>query len=288
MRAAASMADAGRETRGGGMSGQDLTDKLEAVWTSLDGLCSGLTDEQWATPTECPGWDVKDNISHIIGTEAMLLGRPAPDHEPGEKPWVKNPIGAGNEVHVDFRRSWAPNEVLEEFRHVTGERLKTLRSWSEDDFGKESWTPIGQGTVADLLAIRIMDCWVHEQDIRRALDAPGGLEGPVAQHAFGRHAGAMPFIVGKKAGAPDGTTVVFDVQGPAGGTVAVGVEGGRAKPLAEAPSDPTVRLTMDLATFNALCTGRWDPAEALEKGRVSFDGDADIGRRIVQQMNFMI
>jgi uncharacterized protein (TIGR03083 family) len=284
MRAAASMADAGRETRGGGMSGQDLTDKLEAVWTSLDGLSSGLTDEQWATPTECPGWDVKDNISHIIGTEAMLLGRPAPDHEPGEKPWVKNPIGAGNEVHVDFRRSWAPNEVLEEFRHVTGERLKTLRSWSEDDFGKESWTPIGQGTVADLLAIRIMDCWVHEQDIRRAVGKSGGLDGPVAAHAFGRHASAIPFVIGKKVGAPDGTTVVLDVQG--GGTIAVGVEGKRANLLEEAPAQPDVRLSMDLETFNRLCTGRGEVAEVASG--VKIEGDEDLGRRVAANMNFMI
>lgn len=267
------------------MGGRELTDKLEAVWTSLEQLCSGLTDEQWATPTECPGWDVKDNLSHIIGTESMLLGRPAPEHEPGEKPWVKNPIGAGNEVQVDFRRPRSGAEVLDEFREVTSERLRTLRSWGEDDFGKESWTPIGQGTVADLLAIRIMDCWVHEQDIRRALGRPGSLDGPVAEHAFGRHAGAMPFVVGKKAGAPDGTVVLFEVEGPAGGSIAVGVEGGRAKPMPDAPS-PDVTLRMDLETFNALCTGRWDAARAGD--RVAIAGDEDLGRRIVDQMNFMV
>src|SRR2546425_162434 len=95
---------------------------------------------------------------------------------------------------------------------VTSERMKRLRSMSDSDLDAESWTPIGQGTVRDLVAIRIMDCWVHEQDIRRAVAKPGNLTGPFAEHAFGRHAQAMGFVVGKKVGAPDGTTVVFDVD----------------------------------------------------------------------------
>ena len=151
--------------------------------------------------TDCPGWSVQDNLSHIIGTEAMLLGRDAPAHEPGEKPWIRNPIGASNEIQVDYRRSWPPEKVLDEFREVTAERIAALEKLSDDELAADSWTPIGPGTVRDLLAIRVMDCWVHEQDIRRAVGKPGGLDGPVADHAFGRHRGAIPFVVGKKAGA---------------------------------------------------------------------------------------
>ncbi|HET7721905.1 MAG TPA: fatty acid desaturase, partial [Acidimicrobiales bacterium] len=35
-----------------------------------------LHEAQWETPTECPGWRVKDLYSHVVGTELMLLGRP--------------------------------------------------------------------------------------------------------------------------------------------------------------------------------------------------------------------
>jgi uncharacterized protein (TIGR03083 family) len=254
------------------------------VFRDLEDLLGSLTPQEWATETECPGWTVQDNISHIIGTESMLLGREAPVHEPGEKPWVKNPIGAGNEVHVDYRRSWPPEKVLDEFREVTSERINVLDALSDDDLAADSWTPIGQGTVRDLVAIRTMDCWVHEQDIRRAVAKPGGLDTDVAKHVFGRHSGAIPFVVGKKVGARDGATVVIDVDGI--GTVAVGVEGKRAKQLAEPPASPDVRLEMDLETFNRLCCGRGDPADV---GRdVKIEGDEDLGRRVVDQMNFMV
>ncbi len=48
------------------------------VWASLDDLLAGLHDDQWALPTPLPGWTVQDNVSHIVGTEAMLSGEPGP------------------------------------------------------------------------------------------------------------------------------------------------------------------------------------------------------------------
>ena len=261
-----------------------VVDLQETAFNALDELCSSLTPDEWTKRTDCPGWDVKDNLSHIIGTESSMLGRPAPDHDPGEKPWIRNPIGANNEIQVDYRRSRTPEQVLDEFREVSGERMKVLRSMSDADLDAESWTPIGQGTVRDMVAIRVMDCWVHEQDIRRAVGKPGGLTGPVAEHAFGRHSQAMGFVVGKKAGAPDGTTVVFDVAGF--GEVPIGVEGKRANRLDSVPESADVKLSMDLETFNCLCCGRGDPA-ALSS-RVQITGDDGLARSILENMNFMI
>lgn len=265
---------------------QQLVDRMEQVWRSIDELCSSLDDAEWKTETDCPGWAVQDQVSHLAGNESGILGRPAPDHEPSDVSHTKNPIGESNEVQVDYRRSWSPQEVLDDFREVTGERLKQLRAMSDEDFQAESWTPIGQGTVADFLGIRIFDAWVHEQDIRRATDRPGHLDGPVAEHALERIAGAMPFVVGKKVGPPDGTTVVLEVIGPVAETIPVGISGGRGERLSDVPDDPTVRLRMDLATFNRLGCGRGDPSALASD--VEIAGDEDLGRRICEQMSFMI
>ena len=76
------------------------------------------------------------------------------------------------------------------------------------------------------MAIRVFDCWYHDQDIREALDRPGFLEGDVADLALGRiPTKALPYVVGKKASAPQGTTVVFDVTGEPPIEAAVGVDG---------------------------------------------------------------
>ena len=269
---------------------QQIVDLMESVWQSLSALCADFTPAQWATPTECPGWSVQDQISHLVGSECRLLGRPAPEHEPADTSHVRNETGQSNERLVDYRRQFSGAAVLAEFREVTAERLAALRAMTESDFAAETDNPLGRGPYTDLLRIRIYDAWVHEQDIRRALGIPGHLDGPVAQHAYGRTEMAMPFVVGRKVKPADGATVVFDITGPTGGSIALNMDGGRAHRLDAnaAPASPTVRLTMDLTAFNALGTGRWTAESALSSGAVAIAGDRALGERIVGEMNFMI
>lgn len=265
-----------------------LVDLLDLAWRRLDDLCSGRAEPDWAAPTDCPAWTVKDHLAHITGTEARLLGRPAPEHTPGDTAHVRNEIGEWNEVDVDWRRPWPGPQTLAEFEEVTAARREQLRSYTAEDFDRDSWTPAGPGKVRDFLAIRILDIWIHDQDIRRALGRPGHGDGPVAEHTMGRLFAGMPFVVGKRVAPPDGTTVVFEVTGPAGRTLAIGVEGGRAKPLpAVPPETPTTTLAMDQDAFVRLACGRGDPKALLEDGAVGIRGDEALGRAVAESMNFM-
>jgi len=85
-----------------------------------------------------------------VDYEARALGLPAPRHEPGPLPHVKNEMGRANEVGVDARRAMSGAAVLEEFRQVTAERLAQLRRLTPGDLAAQTATPAGPGTVADL------------------------------------------------------------------------------------------------------------------------------------------
>lgn len=271
------------------MSNRDTVDNIERVWHSLSELCGPLTETAWKTATDCPGWTVQDQIAHMLGSEERLLGRSVPQHTPrGDLSHVKNESGQRNEIWVDWRRSKSGAQVLAEFRAVIAERLQILRAMRDADFAVMTDTPIGPGTVSDLLQIRIFDAWIHEQDIRRALGQPGHLEGPVAEHAVGRVAMALPYVVGRRVQPADGTTVVFHIVGPAGRTVAVRMDGSRAKLLDLPPAMPTVCLTMDVETFTCLGCGRVEPRQAVQAGRVHITGDTVLGEMTVAQMNIMI
>jgi len=270
------------------MTDHELVDNMEWVWHSIAGLCSSFAEQDWKTPTDCPGWSVQDQVSHLAGSECRLLGRPAPEHTPQEMGHAKNDTGRRNEVVVDWRRPRTGAEVLEEFHEVTAERLRLLRAMKPEDFEAQTETPIGPAPMRDLIRIRIFDAWVHEQDIRRAVGRAGDLSGSVAEHSVGRVAMVMPYVVGKKAQAADGTTVVFEVTGPAGRVLAVGVEGTRARELDRAPNQPTVSLTMDVETFACLGCGRWEPDRVIESGKVRIRGDRALGEAVLSQMNFMI
>jgi uncharacterized protein (TIGR03083 family) len=266
---------------------QELVDQLEAVWASIDELASGLSAAEWDAPTECPGWSVKDNVSHIIGIESMSMGRTAPERDIGDPPHIKNDIGRANEMWVDDLRERSGPDVLEQFRAVTAARIAGLRALDEAGFSADSWTPAGPGTVRDLIPFRTFDSWVHEQDMRRAVNRPGDLDGPAARAAFERVAGRMGYVVGKKVQPPDGTVVVFDIGGPLGSQWAIAVEGGRARVLDAPPADATVRLAMSDETFSRLGCGRIDPTAAIGDGRVVVSGDGELGRRVTEAMNFL-
>ena len=269
------------------MSDQELIAKQEHVWDTIVTLCTPFTECEWKTPTDCPGWSVQDQIAHIVGTESWLLGQPVPAHTPKDMSHVKNELGQWIEPLVDWRRPWPGAKVLEEFITVTRERRRVLYAMSAEEFTREFHTPIGSHTMRSFLPIRIFDNWVHEQDIRRAVGRPGHFTGPVAEHALERVARAMSFVVGRKVRAAPDNTVVFEVTGPLGRTLAIGMQGERATPLDQPPAIPTVRLTMDVETFVCLGCGRWTPEQGLASSKMQIIGDRGLAERIVAQMNFM-
>ena len=265
----------------------ELVDQLEQVWRSIGDLGGDLSEREWKASTEVPGWTVQDNLVHVVALEWIGLGRPAPEHEiPDGLPHVKNDFGRLNEVFVDSRRARSGNEALAEFRAVTTDRVAQLRGFGPDDFGAASFTPVGPGTVRDLLPFRVFDSWVHEQDMRRAVGRAGDLTGPVADAAVERVVGAMAFVVGKKAQAPPGSTVVFDLAPPIARRFAIRTDG-RAHLVDPVPAEATVRITTDGETFTRLACGRLDPAGVLAAGAVQFAGDEVLGRRVVEQLNFL-
>lgn len=268
---------------------QQLVDMMDHVWRSISELCGSLTEAEWKTPTDCPGWSVQDQVSHLAGSETGILGDPDPDHAPSEEALAhaRSEQGRRNEIVVDFRRPWAGAQVLSDFQAKTARRVEFLRSRSDDDFAAEMQTPIGPAPMSEFISIRIMDAWVHEQDIRRAVNRPGHYDSPAAAHALNRVIRAMPFVAARRAQAPDGSTVVINVSGPAGRTIAIAVEGGRGRELDSAPDSPTVRISLDAETFGCLGCGRWNPDEVLQSGKARIEGDTALGESIVRQMNIM-
>ena len=187
---------------------------LAETWGALAEVCSELSETEWALPTECPGWDVKDQLSHLIGIERAIMGEPVPEWDGPLGDHVKNDFAATNERFVAVRRALPGPTVRAEFVEVTTTRLAQLDALSAAEWAGVGWSPVGEVPRAEFMAVRVFDSWVHEQDVRLALDRPGGSGNAASAISLDRVQGAMPFVVGKKAGCADGTAVRFDVAGP--------------------------------------------------------------------------
>jgi hypothetical protein len=98
----------------------------------------------------------------------------------------------------------------------------------------------------------------------------------------------MPFVVGKKAGATDGTTVLFEVcEDEQVVQKFVHVRGGRASYVTTS-ENYSVAISCSQYAFFMLTCGRIDPLRALKRRMVDLRGDTLLGERIVSEMNFMI
>jgi uncharacterized protein (TIGR03083 family) len=279
---------------GAGQEGDWLRNGLRArnalgeTWGGVAEVCADLSVAEWALPTECPGWDVKDQLSHLIGIELAIMGEPVPEWRGTLGDHVKNDFAATNEPFVAVRRATPGTSVLAEFVQVTTARLAQLDALTAAEWGAVGYSPMGQVPHAEFMRVRVFDSWVHEQDIRRALGRPGGSGNASSEISLDHVQRAMPFVVGKKAGCADGTAVRFDVAGPGHDerTFTIAVEGGRARAVGDEVA-PTVTLSLSNIDFVRLGCGRATCEPLVAAGAVAVEGDTPAGQSVLAAMNFM-
>ncbi len=240
----------------------ELSELIEAYSNTVQAVIDlGLTchDDDFAKPTQCPGWTVKDQFAHVVGLEAALGGEPAPEVEANDHPWDKNDFGKFMETHVEARRGTPGADVVAELQQVFPERLAHFQQLLADP-EQEIDGPFGRRPVTDHLFTRVIDIWCHEQDIREALDRPGNLDSPGAAAFTQQVLSAVAPRAVKQAKLPVGTTVIIEATGPVQARGGVRIVDRDGAPYGEAlftgePHDAgvegdvtTIRLTTEALT----------------------------------------
>ncbi|MCC9311979.1 maleylpyruvate isomerase family mycothiol-dependent enzyme [Kitasatospora sp. RB6PN24] len=264
---------------------QTYTDAWTHSIESISDLLALLPEDSWNRPTECPGWSVRDVVSHVIAVESELLGDPRPIHSlPRDLFHVKTDLQRYLELPVDKRRCHTAPEMTAELEYVIIRRSRALRNATT---GPDDLVPMPTGPASvqvpyhELLRRRVLDVWVHEQDLRRALRLPGNLDSPAAQVTRDLLLQGLPRTVAKEAGAPAGSTVVVDVTGPLEFLRTVRVDqNGRGTIGSQVSLGPDVQFTVGWEDYLRLATGRVR-ADALPAGALTVDGDRELADRIL-------
>lgn len=264
------------------MSDQERLAGYVDVWWQAVHDFTGLLEEvpagQWSAPTDLAGWDVHAVAAHIAHLEGILAGNPEETVDVGEPPHVTGLMGLYTEQGVVARAQRTPDELINEIRESATRRHTALLADPPAD-GSAKPDRIFGGIGWDwntLLRNRPLDVWMHEQDIRRAVGMPGGMDTPAARHTADYLAESLGFVLAKRVGAPAGTTVVLEVAGsdPVAYTVN---ESGRGERLAQVPARPTAGLATDRETFIVLAGGRRTP----EPGSIVVTGDTHLGQQVL-------
>jgi uncharacterized protein (TIGR03083 family) len=261
----------------------ELAGYVEIWWQAVNDfldLLEQVPEDEWTTPTDLAGWDVKACASHTAHLEGILAGNPEETAEVGEPAHVTGLMGLYTEIGVVNRRDASADAIINELREAVTKRHTALLADPPTD-GDGNPQPIFAGvpwTWRRLLRNRPLDVWMHEQDVRRAVGRPGNLDTAPARHTAEYLAESLGYVLGKKVGAPVGTSLVLDMEGSAPFAFEID-ENGRGQRVPP-PAVPTATLHMDRESFIRLAGGRCD----AEPGKVSVDGDRELGERVLASL----
>ncbi len=240
-------------------------------------LARTIPDDQAHLPTDLEGWDVADNVAHTAHLEAVLAGAPEETIEFDAGAHIKNLTGHYTEQGVHARRGRSIAELCDEIEAAVAQRYAELQADPpEDGSAPPPRTPGGvPWNTQTLLSNRPLDIWMHEQDIRRAIDLPGGFDSAAAAHTLRVFRGSLPLVLGKRVGAAPGTAVVVEIPlaDMRFGAI-VGDDGRASAGIADEP-DATITLTPE--AYILLAGGRRSP-DSVE---ATIAGDETLGRSVI-------
>lgn len=246
-------------------------------------LVQPLVEGEWNRRTPCPGWSVRDIVSHVIGLETEMLGDPRPIHTlPRDLFHVQSEISRYMEMQVDVRRHHTAPEMTSELEYTIIRRNRQLRNENRQPSTMVR-APLGtEQTLEQAMRNRAFDIWVHEQDLRTTLSKPGSVDSPGALVTRDVLLEALPKVVAKDAGAPPNTAIVLDVHGPVEFLRTVRVDADGRGTIDGSPSlGPAVTLTMDWETYFRLACGRVRAAAVPD--RIKTDGDGQLAAAILRE-----
>lgn len=227
-------------------------------------LLEGLAPEDWARPTACTLWNVREVVAHQAGSYARMaswaefrrqVGRAA--RRPYQARGMSQ-LDAMNQLQVDDRCDCSPAELIAELRRVgpssveTRRRLPWLLRALRMPAPPYGWWPVGY--LTDVILTR--DTWIHRLDLCRATGRPMALTAD--------HDGRITELVARDLATKlRDEPVVYELGGPAGGTWRFGA------------GTPIATLRMDALDFHLIAAERLSPADALAAGLVAVWGDPE-------------
>jgi uncharacterized protein (TIGR03083 family) len=246
-------------------------------------LLRRLDAGEWARPTICPGWSVKDVAAHVLGDHVGRLSI----HRDGFqvlRPRDGEPLSVFldriNGEWVTAARRISPPLLIE---LLAGSGNQTVEFWQAVDLdalgGSVHWAGPERHPYWLDVAREYTEYWTHHQQICEATGRPG-LTGP---HYLGpvidTFLRGLPHTL-RDVTAAEGATLQVTVTGPGGGTWTCTRGPGRWRLGRQQPSQPTATLELDADTTWRLCTRGIAPEQAAARAHI--DGDRHLATAALQ------
>jgi len=230
---------------------------------------------------------VKDVLSHLVGFEKMLHGEAYGASRGVAAVRAQSNWRVQRGLRAGQSRATGPRSTRRTARAVRAFDRRASRA-RRQRWEKVGWSPEGERPYHRFQETRVVDSWIHLQDIRDALLQPEDDHGPGEEIVVNRFESALPYIVGKRMKSPDGTLVRVNLSGRLARSVLIGVVDGRALALNDSADTPTLEITTPVALFWRRAAGRISAAAFLAASATDVRGDRVIAGAFADSLVIMI
>lgn len=221
-------------------------------------LLESLSLADWVRPTVCAGWSVQDVAAHLLGDDVGLLSRwrdgygtPTFGEGLDIATWggLLAAIDRQNDRWVTAARRMSPEVIVALLRWSGEETAAFFRAVDPHALGRPvDWAGPAAAPLWMHVAREYTERWVHQQQIRDAVGAPGLFAPRLFAPVLETFARALPHTLREHV-PEEGTTVRLVVTGDAGGAWTARHLDGQWASIDDAasPAGATVTLDQDLA-----------------------------------------
>jgi uncharacterized protein (TIGR03083 family) len=240
----------------------------------LEGLLADLSADDWAAPSRCEGWTVRDVVVHLVTVNQFWEASVRAGREGAPTRMLASFDPAAHPpMLVASVGDIGPDQVLEQFVASNDGFLGQLAELSGDDWDLLAESPAGHVAITHIADHGLWDAWIHERDIALPLGFVPDEE-PDELHSALRYAAAIgPGLAAGRPGAFTGTLAVAASEPD----IAFTVEAGITVAIHEEPASADLPVLRGRAAdlVDALSVRSDLPADAPDEWRHLVQGLVD-------------
>jgi uncharacterized protein (TIGR03083 family) len=241
--------------------------------------------DQWEADSVLAGWRNRDIVAHLAGAEVAAAAALAGEASAEVEEFLKERDGEPYTVD-DLNAYWVRRRAGEPFRGVVTEWgraadlfLARAAKVTQEEWNtrKVAWTT-GDIGVSYLIQARVVEWWVHGEDIRAGTGNPPRLEHPPIFCVNDLAVRTIPYALSLAGQSFPGKSVRVDLDAVGGGSWHWGLAPRETPPVHKVPD----ALIAGRADAFALVSGRRMPAEYyLAQGILLTGGDDALAETIL-------
>jgi uncharacterized protein (TIGR03083 family) len=269
-----------------------LTDNFPGLHAELMALLRGLNQGDWNRPTACALWSVKDITAHLLDTSIRRLsfGRDRLDPTP-DTPIANYSelVGYLNRLNADWvaaTRRLSPPVLINLLDFTAGQVHAFLQTL--DPHSPALFPVVWAGEELSLnwfdIAREYTERWLHQQQIREAVGAPGLTARAWLHPTLDVFVRALPFTY-RGVDAPIGLSIRFEIVGEAGGIWTLMRKAAGWELFLGSSEAPAAIVTLDQETAWKLFSKGIDREAARQ--RIRFQGEPALGEPVLGSLAIM-